>query len=206
MSNYNLIRNIFYFILFVILIICLKKFKHKKSMYKIIAIILFFPLSFLFSLPWENLFISFNSVENVFYYIETGTIVNLIENNHSCLVLYLDNENLYKSCIIPKNDSKQYYIPHIWSISTKAEGFVAENYFYISNVTKTDDYYLNGSYYFSYEESIEITDNIDSDIFVYSEYNDTTGRYDHKYNAKIDGCNIDNYYLSINGKKYEPTK
>ncbi len=203
MAIYDLLRGFIELILLIILLIYLKRNKNKSFIFKIITIISVICLGFLFSLPFENLFIKFDSIESIFNYTKVGIIVEQIENNHSCMVIYTNKNNAYNCCIFPKNNNQKYYIPAIWSISKPCEYFDGQNYFYINNITNTNDYYLVGNYYSDYE-SIKIFDNVDSDIIFQSSYNDIMKKYDYNYYAKIEWNSLENYSLTIDRKEYIP--
>lgn len=198
---YNTIRIILFIIIFIALFIFLSKKPLKGKHTRIILLIGFVVLySLVFSLPTENLFISFHSPEAVFKYFSHGQIKGVEEGNNSCMIVYSTGTNEYSYIFIPKCDNG-YKIPGIFTTKKMSKSFQKEGSFELYSINKTNDYYVFGMF-ISETENFKMVDSENTQFKIitvndldYNIPNETYIAY-----AFVDDIK-DDYYISLNGVK-----
>lgn len=205
MSLYDSIRNIFNAILIIIIIVLIvRKFKYSSRRFKFSLLAIYLVISMVSSLPIENLFIDYSSPDDVFAYKCSGIIKDKVYGKNSCMIVYEEKANTYESFIIVPGNNSSYKIPYNWTGDKVLKNIEAENVSAVYNVSKTNDYYLYGYCYFQKNNTFSISDNFQSDIKAIVTYNKDTSYYTYYYYAMINkkSNNFDNYYLTINDKKF----
>lgn len=149
-------------------------------------------------IPFENLFITFNSPEKVFnYYIGDKSDVNLVVNGkNSDLVIGKNNDaNVY--LIVPKNDDG-------WKIGVgiDTKRIMQKTYnrivIYVYQYKNTNDYFVtildtNGGY-------SEIVDSCNSKFFLLENASDSLGKVFVTYFANVSQYSQE-YWINVNGEK-----
>lgn len=126
------------FAVFFALILCIFLFKVRKKAVLFLVLAAVLALS---SLPFENLFLSFDKPEKLFNYYKNGQIVGIVQGEESCMVYYLEKQNVYSRVIFRKKDGL-YKFTLKSEISTVYHSFDEKGSFKVYNVKGTDDYYL----------------------------------------------------------------
>lgn len=113
------------------------------------------------TLPFENLFVKFDSPDDVFHYMKTGEIVAIDESGSSALIVYRVREGKYSMMCTKKKDSK-YSICLPGYEKQIAQATDGKLVFSIYRVGGTDDYYLR-VFGFS-DEEIALSDNLETEF------------------------------------------
>lgn len=139
------------------------KFKKVFSTLTVVFCIILVSISSMF--PVENLFLSYQSPEKVFNYVESGQIYKIIDGRESSLVIYYTGNSTYGFYIIPKT-SDGYKIPNYFTQKKVSHKFDEQGAFDVYNVQGTQDYYVTCA--------VNLTD-ISEDILVFNSENEKTG-------------------------------
>jgi len=197
--TYIFIRVAFFVIIFIVTVILIRKYK-KNNKKLIILSFMFCTIlgSFSHLIPFENCFIKFNSPEEVFDYIGSGEIIDIIYGKDSCMIVYSKGENTFSHTIILKPE--KYKIASYFSI--KRESVYLEKYgdIKIYNVSGCSDVYLVGYIIMkdNEEPTIEDINNIEFNVIKTNEFNNTITIMVYSYVENIS----DDYYILINGEKF----
>lgn len=143
---YAILRIFFVCALFVVIVYTLKKFSSNKNKKGIIVffLVLCIILGEVFSLfPIENFFITFKSPQSAFKYYCSGEIVDIIQGDDSCMVVYSTGGNSYSHTIMPKNENG-YKISSFLNTKKSISQFNSNGTYAVYNSSKTDDYYFDG--------------------------------------------------------------
>ena len=137
---YSIIRIVFFGIIFILVFLKIKKSKiTRKRFTAIITFIAFMVLSSFSTLfPVENLFINFKSSGDVYNYISSGKIEDIIYGGNSSLVYGSETH------IISPKVEKGYKIPSIFSVKQISKKFDQDGSLDVYNVSGTSDYYVIG--------------------------------------------------------------
>lgn len=104
---YGLIRLVFGCAILCCLILIIKKSKtmHKRKQYIFSALVVVFLVTMLSFMPFENLFITFNSPEAAFKYVSSEKVKFVIQGKNSDLVIGEKDVANFTYLIVPKNDN-----------------------------------------------------------------------------------------------------
>lgn len=94
--------------------------------------------------PVENLVMSFRSPEDVFSYMESGEVLDVLEGDASCAVIYADGRYMAGNLIAAKA-ADGYHLPGYFSARRIFHRFDREGTFDIYRMAGTEDYYLFGT-------------------------------------------------------------
>jgi len=191
---YGIIRMLFWLLIFVIVMLQVRKNKianTKKNMVIIIVIICILWTGSMM-IPIENCFVTFESPERSFNYINSESVKEIISGDTTDLVIGEGNDYVY--LIIPKNEKG-------WKLGRGIDFKTVAEFFDDGIIVQVYRFKESEEYYVEVEEikgnTCEIKDNEDS-CFQESKYtvvNETRYRY-YAYVPGID----DNYTLTVNGK------
>ena len=197
---YNLIRLFIGCIVWCCLILVLKKSKanHKRKLYIFSVIIIVIFITILSFIPFENLFTTFNSPEEVFnYYNGSKSDIKHVVNGKDSDLVIADNNNTDVYLIVPKTASG-------WKIgigiNTKRilqkihDGIII----YVYQYNNTDDYFVtildsNGG-------DAQIADSCNSMFSSLERNNISLGKTFLTYYANIRDF-TQQYWISINGEE-----
>jgi hypothetical protein len=195
---YTFIRIIFWVIIIIISLSLIKKLRfHRKRIYITLIIIIALLSSISYLLPFENLFITFHTPQELFKFVYYGKIMDIIEGNDSCLIVYITNQNTYSTTIILKVRGGYKIGSSLFKKKLTAKHFML-NYFSIYNYTQSTDNYVIGAGI------------VEDNNFVVSDSNDSVIKYFINDVGTINktvfwygyiGEMKDNYAISINGNK-----
>lgn len=129
--------------LFIIIRCIINKVSVNKQKTSIIwvVIIVFSLSSFLYLLPFENLFVSFKTPESAVYYYNNWDDIHIVYGQDSCLVIS-ENDSSKKQQILIKDD-EGWKIKTGFSIKTIAQQSNNLNYLKIMNVNGSQDTYIS---------------------------------------------------------------
>ena len=94
--------------------------------------------------PAENLVMSFRSPEDVFSYMESGEVLDVLEGDASCAVIYADGRYRAGNLIAAKA-ADGYHLPGYFSAQRIFHRSDREGTFDIYRMAGTEDYYLFGT-------------------------------------------------------------
>lgn len=94
--------------------------------------------------PAENLVMSFRSPEDVFSYMESGEVLDVLEGDASCAVIYADGRYMAGNLIAAKA-ADGYHLPGYFSARRIFHRSDREGTFDIYRMAGTEDYYLFGT-------------------------------------------------------------
>ena len=94
--------------------------------------------------PAENLVMSFRSPEDVFSYMESGEVLDVLEGDASCAVIYADGRHMAGNLIAAKA-ADGYHLPGYFSARRIFHRSDREGTFDIYRMAGTEDYYLFGT-------------------------------------------------------------
>jgi len=201
---YGLVRAAFGFVVFLPIILFvfikprIKTWRPVKSStvwISIAAVVFYAALCYA---PAENLFISFQSPQDVFSYTHAEKIKNVIYGDHSAMVSYASDASKTTSVFFPKS-ATGYKIPWLGNAARFVTSAINTNgVFQVFNVSGTSDYYVSGQ---SVQNTSEVTisDSNNSELKITIEKADDTD-YVVSFDGYINNFTSD-YYLMINGKK-----
>ncbi len=198
-------RNVIFLLCYIalailVLLLFLKKSGRKRMIVKVIAsIFISYAVILLVSFfPIENLFLEFDSVQDAFHYAKIGNMVDSVEGERSCLVIYQRQKD-WDYCILPY-EGKKYKVPGSL-FENKLDNIVTQNgYFELLKAKGTNDYYIFGCSVLPSDEDCTINDSADSDFTTSVTSYDDTGYHSVFYWARV-ALKGDTYTISINGKK-----
>lgn len=190
---YGLIRIFVFAILALILILFFKKHKNRKMFLISIALLIAFTIT-IFNIPFENLFLSFDSPSEVLAYAGQGKIIGIVENTDSAVLITKLNANQYSHYFVLKNGNK-YKIADFNDGKKIAEEHYESITITIYNVKGTNDYYLNVWGTVSTETAL--SDSCNTDFVIHYE------NFSDRLTVTAIGAlsSIDNYRIYIDGNE-----
>lgn len=195
---FNVIRIILFIILSGLSVFITRKYNFaKRSVITVLTVAFSVVLICVISLfPFENIFMSFETAEDVFNYSRCGRITEIIHGGESCIIIYSKGNDTFDHYIVPKTD-KGYKIPGFSSVKTVSKKFDKDGLFNVYNVKGTDDYYVFGAV------DLENSEN-EIDVFR-DEGEETETEIYNVENSDFLYFFLENYttrcYLLINGQK-----
>jgi hypothetical protein len=121
-----------------------KPFSRRKLSATLVSVVLITGM--LVYLPFENIFLSFDSPEKVFAYVRTGVVQELLFGRDSCLVVYEDSSGNNASLIIPKTGSG-FSIPNPFTTKNVSASLQGSHVWRVLQTRNTQDYYVVGLTY-----------------------------------------------------------
>lgn len=126
-----------------VIILSKKKLLSKKPVVCIVGAVGLLLASLIAIFPVENIFVRFNTVDEIFSYTTTGQIEKIIEGEHSCLVFYKRDNDEYAQTFFLK-DENGYMLSSFYSRSEIKKVNVTDKVLSICNISDTSDYYITG--------------------------------------------------------------
>lgn len=198
MKMYNLLRIFILLVIILLIVLVNRKFKLLKSKkQKIIAAIsVFLFYSALFFIPFENLFISFASLEDVIKYYGTGEVKVLICQEESCYAQTELSKNTYQTFIVEKKEGT-YKVPSIFNFSKIRTDFINEGSYDILKVRNSKEIYVSGVI-FTNTSNIEIRGS-DNQVIDFIIADESDGRIIINFFGNVSNYS-DDFHISINYK------
>lgn len=104
---YGIVRGIIFIIVLAIYLLVCRKLLRNKALKVVLAILCLFLAAVLAVIPFENVFLSFQTCESAFQYQQMGSIEKTVGGANSELVFYRkSNTYTYSSVIFPKEDGR----------------------------------------------------------------------------------------------------
>lgn len=138
---YIMIRMILFSIIGVLTVILFsrKRPQYKKKIILYVCIAWMVASTVSYWMPVENIFIRFDTPEDVFRYTTIGTIVDVEKGENSAMIVYVTKDGEYSSAFSKKDGDKWKIVTSLGLCYVKSD-----NGFFIFKVMKTDDCYLSG--------------------------------------------------------------
>ena len=190
---YGIIRVIFFIILVIISVLLYRKVGSKRLFLLSISLTIIFMIVVWF-VPFENVFVSFDSPQAVFEYAGHGEIINTVENTDSVALITKRQNNNFSTFFVIKNGDK-------YKIASFNSDFQLANKQYNSvniclyNIKGTEDYYLR--IWGVVTDELDLSDSCNT-VFepYYDQFSDML-----IVNAIVTIPNINDYHCYINGDK-----
>lgn len=113
----------------------------KRALMIVSIVLLMLLISLTAMFPVENLFLRFNTPEDVFHYTNTGDIYGRVDGESSSMILYATSPNTISEYIVPKIDAG-YVIPTYLSNKTVWDSFSAHGIVQVYWQKGTQDHYV----------------------------------------------------------------
>lgn len=133
---------------FIISLIVIKKFvkaktKFKRIVFSMLIMVLITSVMTFFTVSIENLLCRFDTAESAFHFNHSEEIIDIVEGDSSCMVIYKENKNTISAYYLYKSDAN-YKIPNVIS-SKRVKNTIDTNIVLnVDRVIGTNDYYING--------------------------------------------------------------
>lgn len=113
----------------------------KRALMIVSIVLLMLLISLTAMFPVENLFLHFDTPEDVFHYTNTGDIYGRVDGESSSMILYATSSNTISEYIVPKIDAG-YVIPTYLSNKTVWDSFSAHGIVQVYWQKGTQDHYV----------------------------------------------------------------
>ncbi|MDR2599661.1 MAG: hypothetical protein LBC73_05240, partial [Oscillospiraceae bacterium] len=144
---YVIVRLIFWSIIFVVvnyLVVYKSSIVNKKIFMVSIFILCAILASASAITPVENLFVNFDTPEDVFKYYARGEIIGSVDGKESILLIATNSRETSSSHLVIPRTQNGYKIPSIFTVKNTQWQFATFGTFQINNVLGTSDYYIIG--------------------------------------------------------------
>ncbi len=193
---YGITRLVFWSIIFILCCWLLEKVKivHKRRIYLISSCLIIVLCSFSFSIPVENLFITFSSPEAAFRYMDTGIVELVVEGQETTMVI-AQNGDADIWTVLPKSDNG-WKLGVGKNLKTVVEKVSSDIVIYVSQYRNTEEYYIrvlntNGG-------ELKISDNQNSTFQCLIRFNELVNKTFSKYYSCIHNFD-ETYVLTVDG-------
>ena len=113
----------------------------KKSVYVLSVFLCLILVTISAAFPPENLVIHFESPEQLFSYVNSGEIIEVIYGEDSCLILYSHSDGTISHYIVPQKNHN-YVIPNVFSSRRISHKFDETGMIDVYHVKDTKDWYV----------------------------------------------------------------
>lgn len=188
---------------FIISLIIIKKFVKAKTKFKrivssMLIMVLITSVMTFFTVSIENLLCRFDTAESAFHFNHSEEIIDIVEGDASCMVIYKKNKNTISAYYLYKSDTN-YKIPNVISSKRVKNTLDSNIVFNVDRVVGTNDYYINGLTLL--DENIDYISNDKNDhikkFAIESNVNNEKTFFIYNY---IGDYEKNNYSLIINGE------
>ncbi len=157
--GYFLLRLFILITIFACMIFIFKKNHLKKKMRVLFVVIFLAVLILAFSFPFENMIVSFDSMESAFDYAYSGDILHMESSQQSGAILYQPKANTVSVAFFDKQDDQ--YKLHKFSLNEEKAVIYKDTIIVtLYQINRSDDYYIGISGIIANELTIE--DNMNS--------------------------------------------
>lgn len=186
---------------FVFSLIITKKFvkaknKFKRIFFSVLVMVLVTSVMSFFTVSIENLICKFDTAESAFHFNHSEEIIDTVEGQSSCMVIYEKNENTIGIYYLYKSDTN-YRIPNIISSKRVKNTLNTDITFNVAKVIGTNDYYINGLT-LSNENIDYISNNKNGHIKKFAIASNVSNQQRFFIYDYIDDYETNDYYLIIN--------
>jgi len=203
----DLICSIITILLFSVSVFYANKKIRKKGIRFVVSVMLFFISAMVVSYgctAFINLITDFKTPQSIFKFNHTEEIVDVVEGDESCMVVFRKDKNSYGQDYYLKSGDEYKFT---YSFQTKKVASSTGKYGIcsIDNVRRTNDYYVVGGATIEDGKSLTVTGN-DNQVFQYTAVGDTLVLPNGKKQKDILFYSTfndfsDDYCLIINGEK-----
>lgn len=203
----DLICSIITILLFYVSVFYANKKIRKKGIRFVVSVMLFFISAMVVSYgctAFINLITDFKTPQSIFKFNHTEEIVDVVEGDESCMVVFRKDKNSYGQDYYLKSGDEYKFT---YSFQTKKVASSTGKYGIcsIDNVRRTNDYYVVGGATIEDGKSLTVTGN-DNQVFQYTAVGDTLVLPNGKKQKDILFYSTfndfsDDYCLIINGEK-----
>ena len=191
---YNQIRFLFAAIVALVTFYILRKNRYRVRVSIIVLGVFATVISFI---PIENQFITFNSIEAVYEYVDqTDNPIDLVVEGEKSDLVVCKNDSIYSVVIYPKTDEGwKIGLPMQTKLSciNFTDGLIFDVHWHNS---------IECDFYISVKsidgEIVSISDNLNSKF----EYSDTDSSIERVYFTRVEAID-ENYTITVNGKEYK---
>lgn len=191
---------------FVISILIIRKFVRAKTKFKriVFSILIFIVTTAImtsFSVTMENLICKFDTAERAFKFNHSEEIIDIVDGESSCMVIYTMNKSTIGVYYLYKSDTN-FKIPNFFS-SKKVKNILNTNIgFSVDRVLGTNDYYIHGLTTLSESNNYISNDKGDSfgKFILASNVNNVKTFFVYDY---IGNYETDDYCLVLNDKRID---
>lgn len=179
----------------------------KKGIRFVVSVMLFFISAIVVSYGctvFINLVTDFKTPQSIFKFNHTEEIVDVVEGDESCMIVFRKDKNSYGQDYYLKSGD-EYQLTRSFSTKEVASSVGKYGSCSIDNVRKTNDYYVVGVAIIEDGKSLTVTGN-DNQVFQYTAIGDTLVLPNGKKQKDILFYSTfndfsDDYCLIINGEK-----
>ncbi|MDR2600824.1 MAG: hypothetical protein LBC73_11190 [Oscillospiraceae bacterium] len=199
---YAIVRLIFWALIFVVvnyLVVYKSNIVNKKIFMVSIFILCAILASASAIIPVENLFVTFDTPEDVAKYYARGEIIGSVDGKESTLLILFNSQESSGSHIVIPRTQNGYKIPSIFTVKNTQWQAATFGTFQISSVLGTNDYYIVGI--IISEEEMTIRDNDDNLVKTIAIWIPTSNIFYISFYAYIESLS-DDYYLIIGDEKF----
>ena len=203
----DLICSIITILLFSVSVFYANKKIRKKGIRFVVSVMLFFISAMVVSYgctAFINLITDFKTPQSIFKFNHTEEIVDVVEGDESCMIVFRKDKNSYGQDYYLKSGDEYKFT---YSFQTKKVASSTGKYGIcsIDNVRRTNDYYVVGGATIEDGKSLTVTGN-DNQVFQYTAVGDTLVLPNGKKQKDILFYSTfndfsDDYCLIINGEK-----
>ena len=191
---------------FIISLIVIKKIVKAKTkfiriVFSMLIMVLITSVMTFFTVSIENLLCRFDTAERAFHFNHLEEIIDIVEGDSYCMVIYKKNKNTISVYYLYKSDA-DYKIPNVISSKRVKNTLDSDIVFNVDRVIGTNDYYINGL--------TSLNENID---YISNNKNDRIKKFEIESNANnektffiynyIGDYEKNNYYLMINDERID---
>lgn len=203
----DLICSIITILLFSVSVFYANKKIRKKGIRFVVSVMLFFISAMVVSYgctAFLNLITDFKTPQSIFKFNHTEEIVDVVEGDESCMIVFRKDKNSYGQDYYLKSGDEYKFT---YSFQTKKVASSVGKYgsCSIDNVRRTNDYYVVGGAIIEDGKNLTVTGN-DNQVFQYTAIGDTLVLPNGKKQKDILFYSTfndfsDDYCLIINGEK-----
>ena len=146
----------------------------KKGIRFVVSVMLFFISAMVVSYGctvFINLITDFKTPQSIFKFNHTEEIVDVVEGDESCMVVFRKDKNSYGQDYYLKSGD-EYKSPYIFPTKKVASSVGKYGICSIDNVRRTNDYYVVGGATIEDGKNLTVTGN-DNQVFQYTAIGDT---------------------------------
>ena len=200
----KLINTLIIILLVFITALIVNKITKTKKLKILLFIVIILSLTIITSLSTTSLinhFSNFKTPENAFNFTHSEKIVDIIQGDESCMIIYKTDDNVLSWDFVLKSENK-YKIPYDFTSKQVLQSLSKKGNFSIYNVKGTNDYYITGIIVTESDNlTIVNSDNININYIIANEIIVDNKKQKTIYIYDTINKSINDYYLIINDEK-----
>lgn len=200
----KLINALIIILLFFITALIVNRITKTKKLKILLFIVIILSLTIITSLSTTSLinhFSNFKTPENAFNFTHSEKIVDIIQGDESCMIIYKTDDNVLSWDFVLKSENK-YKIPYDFTSKQVLQSLSKKGNFSIYNVKGTNDYYITGIIVTESDNlTIVNSDNININYIIANEIIVDNKKQKTIYIYDTINKSINDYYLIINDEK-----